>query len=241
MTVWQDKSLAPQSREVIFSSFGYLLFFLATVTMSILAAEAKLILVLASTLFFAAFFQSQALKLTGRWQLWFFVLLSLLLSPFIIGEKDITLWGVALSREGFWAGIWMTLRALSIALAASVFAGAVSISQMAQLFERMRLKGLGFALGVATNMLPTVYETMETSYQAVRLRGGFRRGRLRTLRLLLVTIIAGSVSRGDDIVCAAEARAFDPTRSHEPLIRMTRADVMLAGVVLLLGVALLAF
>ncbi len=241
MTVWQDRSLAPQSRRAIFSSFGYLLFFLATVTMSILAAEAKLILVLAGALLFAAFFQSQALKLKGRWQLWFFVLLSLLLSPFIIGEKDITLWGVGFSREGFWAGMWMTLRALSIALAAGVFAGAVSISQMAQLFERMRLKGLGFALGVATNMLPTVYETMETSYQAVRLRGGFRRGRLRTLRLLLVTIIAGSVGRGDDIVCAAEARAFDPTRSQGPPIRMTRADLVLAGVVLLLGVALLAF
>ncbi len=241
MTVWQDRSLGPQTRRVIFSSVGYLLFFLATVTLSILAAEAKLILVLAGTLLFAACFHRQALKLTGRWQLWIFVLLTMLLSPFIIGEKDINLWGVGLSRAGFWAGLWMTLRALSIALAAGVLAGAVSISDMAQLFESMRLKGLGFALGVATNMLPTVYETMETSYQAVRLRGGFRRGRLRSLRLLLVTIIAGSVGRGDDIVCAAEARAFDPTKPQGPPIRMTRADLVLVGVVLLLGLALVAF
>jgi energy-coupling factor transporter transmembrane protein EcfT len=228
-----------QNRRSIFSSFGYLFFFLASVTMAILAGEAKLVAVLAGTLLFTALFHTQALELLGRRQLWFFVLITLVLSPFVIGDKDITLWHVGLSREGFWAGMWMTLRALSIALAAGVFAGAVAVSQMAQLFERMGLKGLGFALGVATNMLPTVYETMEISYQAVRLRGGFRRGRVRTLRLLLVAIIAGSLRRGDDIVSAAEARAFDPTRSQGPPLRMTRADLVLATIVLLLGLALL--
>ncbi len=239
MSVWQDRSLAPRNRRIIFGSFGYLFFFLATVTAAILAAEAKLIVVLAGTLLFTAFFHSQALKLLARWQLWFFVLVTLVLSPFVIGEKDITLWGVGLSQEGFWAGVWMTLRAFTIALAAGVFAGAVSVSQMAQLFERMRLKGLGFALGVATNVLPTVYETMETSYQAVRLRGGFRRGRLRTLRLLLVAIIAGSLRRGDDIVSAAEARAFDPTASHGSPLRMTRADLVLVSIISVLGLTLL--
>lgn len=239
MTVWQDRSLGLHSRRDIFSGFGYLVFFLAALNIAILAREAKLVLVLAATLLFTALFHSRALKLLARWQLWCFILVTLVLSPFVIGEKDITLWGVGLSQEGFWAGVWMTLRAFTIALAAGVFAGAVSVSQMAQLFERMRLKGLGFALGVATNVLPTVYETMETSYQAVRLRGGFRRARLRTLRSLLVAIIAGSLRRGDDIVSAAEARAFDPTTSQGPPLRMTRADLVLATIVLLLGLALL--
>ncbi len=238
MTVWQDRGLALQIRRDIFSSFGYLVFFLAALIIAILASEAKLVLVLVAILLFTALFHSQALKLLATWQLWFFVLVTLVLSPFVIGDKDIALWGVGLSQEGFWAGVWMTLRALSIALAAGVFAGAVSVSQMAQLFERMRLKGLGFALGVATNVLPTVYETMETSYQAVRLRGGFRRGRLRTLRLLLVAIIAGSLRRGDDIVSAAEARAFDPTTSQGPPLRMTRADVALVSIISVLSLAL---
>jgi energy-coupling factor transporter transmembrane protein EcfT len=239
VTVWQDENLGLTERRSIFSSYGYLLLFSTVVVMAIVSAEAKVVLVLGGTLIFAVLFCSDALSLFGRWQLWLFIVPSLLLSPLVIGEKDISLCGLWVSREGLWAGLWMTLRALSIALAASIFAGAVSAPQMARIFERLRLKGLGFALGVATNMLPTIQETMETSYQALRLRGGFRRGRLETVRLLLVAIIAGSLRRGDDIVCAAEARAFDPTRSQGPPLHMTRADLALVGVLTLLGLALL--
>jgi len=231
---WRDKSFIAG-----LSSYGYLLFFIATVVMAVLAAEAKVVVVLGGTLLFAAFCCRDALRLFYRWQLWIFIVLTLLLSPFVIGEKDISLWGLELSQEGSWAGLWMTLRALSIALAASIFAAAVSVPQMAQLFERLRLKGLGFAVGVAANMLPTVQETMETAYHAIRLRGGFRRHRLETLRLLLVAIIAGSLRRGDDIVCAAEARAFDPSRSQGPPLRATGADLALVAILSLLGVALL--
>jgi len=238
VAVLHGRALMMGDRRIIFSSHGYLFFFGAAVVMAILATGAKVVFVLGGSLIFAALFHREALRLFLRWQLLFFVLLTLLLSPFVIGQKDIALWGLKLSREGFWAGLWMTLRALSIALAAGVFAGAVSVSQMAQLFERLRLKGLGFAVGVATNMLPTVQETMETSYNAVRLRGGFRRHRLETLKLLLVAIIAGSLRRGDDIVSAAEARAFDPARSQGPALHGTRADVVLMGVVSLLGTVL---
>ena len=52
----------------------------------------------------------------------------------------------------------------------------------------------------------------------MRLRGGFRRHRLRALRLLLVTILVNALRYGDDVVCAAEARAFQGARlSARPL------------------------
>jgi len=234
VTVWRDKSLIPS-----LTTYGYLFFFTGAVVIAVLSGEAKVVLVLGGTLLFAALFCRDALRLLRRRQLWLFIVPALLLSPFVIGEKNISLWGLWVSREGFWAGLWMTMRALSIALAGSIFAAAISVPEMAQLFERLRLKGLGFAVGVATNMLPTVQETMETSYHALRLRGGFRRHRLKTARLLLVAIIAGSLRRGDDIVCAAEARAFDPTKSQGPPLRMARADLALLGILSLLGVALL--
>jgi energy-coupling factor transporter transmembrane protein EcfT len=231
---WRDRSLIHG-----LSSYGYLLFLMATVVMAVLAAGARVVLVLGGTLLFAVLFCREALTLFRRWQLWFFIIMTLLLSPLVIGQKDVSLWGLGVSQDGFWAGLWMTLRALSIALAMSVFAAAVSVPQMAQLFERLGLKGLGFAVGVATNMLPTIQETMGTAYHALRLRGAFRRDRLRTLRLLLVAIFASSLRRGDDIVCAAEARAFDPTKSHEPTLRRTTADLVLMAILCLVGVALL--
>ncbi|HJX39360.1 MAG TPA: energy-coupling factor transporter transmembrane component T [Anaerolineae bacterium] len=225
--------------RAVFSGYGYLFFFLGTVITVILARGAKAAFVLLAVLLFASLVHAPALRLFSRWQLWAFVAPTLLISPLVIGEPDLLVGGLQLSVEGFWAGLWMAVRALSIALAAAIVAGTVSVSEMAQLFEGMRLKGLGFAVGVATNMLPTIRETMETSYLSIRLRGGFRSHRLRSLRLLLVAVIAGSLRRGDDIVSAAEARAFDPTRSTQPSVSVTRGDIALATVIVVLALVLL--
>jgi energy-coupling factor transporter transmembrane protein EcfT len=239
VAVLRDSRLLSGTPRVLFSAYGHLLFFVGTVVTAILAREAELVCVLLATLIFASLFSAKSLRLLLRWQLWAFVLPTLALSPLLIGERDFLLWGLRLSPEGFWAGFWMVTRALSIALAGAVFARSVSVVQMAQLCEGMGLKGLGFALGVATNVLPTIQETMETSYQAMRLRGGFRSRRLHTLKLLLVTVIAGSLRRGDDIVWAAEARAFDPAQSRGQPIAVARADVALAAAMSALALVLL--
>jgi energy-coupling factor transport system permease protein len=229
----------PAARGEIFSPYGYLFFFVGTAVTAILAREARVALVLLGTVAFAALFRAPALRVLTRRQLWLFIIPTLLLSPLVIGTRDFHLWRLHLSLEGFWAGLWMVSRALSIALAAMVFARAVSVSQLAGLLEGMRLRGLGFALGVATNMLPTIQETLQTSYQAMRLRGGFRSHRLRTVKLLLVTVIAGSLRRGDDIVSAAEARAFDPSRPQRSSFSLVPADLALAAWFGVLAVALL--
>jgi energy-coupling factor transporter transmembrane protein EcfT len=239
MTVWQDSPSVLRARSIAFSAYGYLVFFLGTAVTAILARDARVVLVFLATLVFAGLFHTRALELLRSRRVWLFIVPTLLLSPLVIGEPDLEILGLQLSRAGFWAGLWMALRALCIALAASVFARAVSVSQMAELLEGMRLKGLGFALGVATNMLPTIQETMQTSYQAIRMRGGFRTGKLRTLKLLLVTVIAGSLRRGDDIVSAAEARAFDPARSHGSSISLSGADLALAVGFVVFAVTLL--
>lgn len=239
MTAWPDSRALPAARRELFSAYGYLFLFLGTAVAAILAREAWVALVLLGTVAFAAFFSVPALRVLGRRQLWLFIVPTLLLSPLVIGEPDVYVWRLPLSVEGFWAGLWMVLRALSITLAAAIVARTVSVSEMAQVFERMKLKGLGFAVGVATNMLPTIRETLETAYLSIRLRGGFRAHRWRSLRLLLVAVFANSLRRGDDIVSAAEARAFDPTRPTQPSVSVTRGDLCLGAVMFLLALVLL--
>jgi len=239
MAVWQDSRALPAVGREIFSPYGYLIFFVGTAVAAILAREARVVLVLLGTASFAAFFCAPALRVLRRRQLWLFIIPTLLLSPLVIGEPDLLLGPLPLSQEGFWAGLWMVSRALSIALAGMVFSRSVSVSQMAGLLERMGLRGLGFALAVATNMLPTIQETILTSFQAMRLRGGFRSSKLRALKLLLVTVVAGSLRRGDDIVLAAEARAFDPARPQRSSISLVPADLVLAPGLGLLVVAFL--
>ena len=216
--------------------WGYLGFLVWAVAMAVAAPEARALAVLGLVTVFCVLFCREGLRVVGRPQFWLLVGAALLLSPFFIGEKDIVLGSLRLSRAGLWAGLWMTVRALSIGLALGGFTAVVSVADLAMLFERAGLKGLGFALGVAFNMLPTIQETVSGSITAMRLRGGFRRNRLGSLRRLFVTVVAGSLRRGEEIVDSAEARAFDPLRAQSVLVRPVRGDLLV--VIVLLGSSL---
>ena len=128
---------------------------------------------------------------------------------------------------------------MTIVVAVTGFAASVSVGELSRLLEHAGFKGLGFALGVAMNMLPIIKETMTTVYQALRLRGGFQRRRLYAVRLMLVTIVVHSLRHADNIVNAAEARAFSPDRITSPSVALrkdvrTYALLVVAAAVLLL-------
>ncbi len=221
------------------SLWGYLLFFLWAIALAILAQGSRVIPVLASTLIFSLLFCEGAFRQTRRWRFWLLVASALLISPLAVGERDTSLLGIWISREGFWTGVWMALRAMTIALAANAFASLVSVAEMAQLLEKVGLKGLGFAIGVALNMLPTIQETAGNTFNAMKLRGGFRRHRFKALKMFFVSIIVNSLRHADQVVDAAEIRAFSvEKRSYDP-ISITLPDIVLIIVLLVVGMAIL--
>lgn len=169
---------------------------------------------------------------------WAFVGFLLLPAALWGGPRD---WGIGwlmLSRTGLATGAQMALRAVAIVVGVAGFAASVSVSELAGLLERAGLKGLGFSLGVALNMLPIVEESLTNAYQALRMRGGFRRQRVRALRLLLVTVVANSLRHADDIVSAADARAFSVERARPLPVTWHRSDLVLIGALAALAVAL---
>lgn len=220
------------------SAWGYLVFLLWTLLLVGLLPDQRVALLLGSVLLFALLTGGGGLRPLRRPRFWILILSALALGPVVLGEKDLA-WGwLHLSRAGFWMGLWMALRALCLTIAFSVALGALSVSEMARLFETVGLKGLGFALGVALNLLPALQATSETAYHTLRLRGGFRRRPWQTLKLFLVTVIANALRHSDDVVNAAAVRAFEPTvRRGEP-VRFQRADGLLAVALLGLGVGL---
>ena len=84
-------------------------------------------------------------------------------------------------------------------------------------------------------MLPTIQDTVTNAYQALRLRGGFRRQRRQALRLLLVTVVVNSLRHADDVVSAAEARAFSLDRMRPRPVGWSRADLALAAGLVVVG------
>ena len=177
--------------------------------------------------------------LRPRW----LILLGVLLVVSVLfgsGEPDLEVWGMPVSTENVISGIQMTLRAVVILLAADGLATSMDISEVAGLFERAGLQGLGFSLGVAANMLPNLRQSSMNAWHSLRMRGGMRDQWWRGLQLLLLTILTNALRRSEDIVLAAEARAFRPDRSRAIPIRIGRLDWYLvgAGLVSLLCVSL---
>jgi energy-coupling factor transporter transmembrane protein EcfT len=125
--------------------------------------------------------------------------------------------GVAAARVGastpFGAGLWMGLemagRVLALTLSFGVGLSALSLSDVVTMFDRLHLRGLGFALGVAMNLLSTLQEMATVTFDTIKLRAGLRRP-LVALRLFLVTLVSNTVRYGDQVVNAASVRAFNP-------------------------------
>ncbi len=159
----------------------------------------------------------------GRWHTWLFVG-----SLAILGGLAQRWSGAAATGgAGLALGLRMAARALAILLAIDTVAAHVSVGELATLCEGVGLAGLGFSLGVAFNTLPTLRRTAVNVWQALRLRGGWRRRPLVALRRVAVTILALSLARGQETVDAAEGRGFAPGRSHIARPRWRRSDLLL--------------
>lgn len=132
----------------------------------------------------------------------------------------------------------MAARALAVLVAVDSLGGHVSIGEIAGLCEGLGLRGLGFALGVAFNMLPVLRRTAAGVWVALRLRGGLGRRPGRALYRAAFTVLALTLARGQEIVGAAEARAFSPAAAAGALPRPRRADLALGLGLAVWGVVL---
>ncbi len=159
---------------------------------------------------------------------WFFILGSLFLMNLFFAAPDAEIdWmilGLSISSTAVLNGIQMTLRAVAILMAADGLSSSVNITELAGLLERSGLKGLGFSIGVAANLLPDLRQSSVNAWHSLRMRGGFRAQWWRGVQLLLLTIMTNALRHADEIVLAAEVRAFQPELSKKAPIRIGVLD-----------------
>ena len=176
---------------------------------------------------------------------WLLVLGSLVVvNTLWVGAPDARLWGVIpISTGGLALGIQMAMRALGILLAVNGFAAAVGVVELAGLLERLGLRGLGFSLGIAFNLLPSLRQSSQNAWRSLRMRGGLRRERRRGLTLFFVTVVANALRRAEEIALAAESRAFAPEKARALPLKSGRFDrpLVILALVSALGLAALRF
>jgi energy-coupling factor transporter transmembrane protein EcfT len=204
----------PEGHSVIrVGTLGYLAVFVWSLGMVLLARPALMPLSAPICLIVAGVFYPLAFRrvLRPRWALMFALLV---LPPALVGEPDVTVWRLPMSSEGVRLGLQMGVRAVVILVAVQGLAASIDISSLAGLFERLGLHGLGFSMGVALNLLPSLQASAAHAWYSLKMRGGLRRKRWRGLQLLAITVVTNALRRAEEIALAAEARGFAPEHSR---------------------------
>ena len=217
-----------------FSEWGYLLLAIWSILAALWWPPERLPLLLLALVLLGWWAHRRGLSILWDARVWTLLAVALLSGALWLGEADSALWGLRWSRAGLGLGAGMALRALALLLGLNISLGALRLSAWTRLFGALRLPGLGFALGVAFNLLPTLTLLSEAAYHSIRLRAGWRRPLVAT-RLFVVTITANALRYGDEIVKAASSRAFDPNRYPQQSIVWRLADWALGGVLALVS------
>jgi energy-coupling factor transporter transmembrane protein EcfT len=208
---------------------GHLFIFLWSLGMVMLVPMTKLVGTAVLCLVVTAVVYPHAFRRILR--LRFLVMLALLALPplFLMAE------------QGGQTALQIGLRFVVVLTAVDGFTHAVDISQIAGLLERLGLRGLGFSLGVALNLLPGLQQSSIHAWQSLRMRGGLRQKKWRGLRLLVITIVTNALRRAEEIALAAEARAFSPDHCRPAPLEISSLDRFLlpVGVLCMLIVVLL--
>jgi len=219
---------------------GRLLAFSATVGLAAVAPGWRALSVLALSAALALLLSREAFGYLARDRSWPALGVVAIGLGALVGERDLPVGPIYLSFLGLSLGTQMMVRALAILLAVYTLASSLSLSAITSILERTGFKGLGFALGVAVNALPIAQRNLQDVLTALRLRGGFRRRRLRAVRLLLVTSMVNSIRHAEETVAAAEARGFGSGLARPARLRWQPGDLVLLAFLLGVGLVILA-
>lgn len=222
-----------RERQPLIGTLGYLAVFAWSLGMIMFSAEDRIVVSAAACLMMALLLYPAAFRRLLRLR-WLFLLGTLVLvSGLWMDAADMRILSIPFSLTGLQAGLRMALRAVVIMIAVDGFSSSVDIAEVAGLLERLGLPGLGFSLGVAVNLLPSLRHSSATTWRSLRMRGGFRHQRWRAVQLFMVTVMANALRRGEEIAMAAEARAYSPDRTRALPLKTGRLDgwILAAGLV----------
>ena len=173
---------------------------------------------------------------------WVGMIVLLALPPiFFLGDLDRTFWFIRYSSEGLVSSLQIILRIIVVLVTVDGFTSSVDIASIAGLLERFGLRGLGFSMGVALNLLPSLQTAALNTWHSLWMRGGLRARRWRGIRLLLLTIITNALRRTEEIALAAEGRAFCPEQSRAMPLRSGSLDWVVAVGAVILTLSLFLF
>lgn len=238
----QTVAVQPSNPKPLIGSLGHLSIFLWALGMVLLPSLSKGIVLALFTLGILILAYPAALQRLARPR-WLVIFGILFFVNLFFGvteqEPDLAILGIPFASANILNSIHMVLRAAVILLAADGLSSSVNIVEVAGLLERSGMRGLGFSIGVATNLLPDLRQSGMNAWHSLRMRGGFRAQWWRGIQLLVVTVFSNALRHAEQIVLAAEARAFRPELSRHTPLRIGTLDWWLVAASFTLGIVLI--
>ncbi len=210
-------------------TYGYLAIFLWSLAFILFARPERITIAGAICLAVSGLTYPGAFRRVFRLRWLAMLALFVAFNALFIGARDSQWLGIRYGQEGLSLGIMMALRTLVILIAVDGFSSSVQITEIAGIFERLGLPGLGFSLGVALNILPSLRHSSINTWHSLRMRGGLRSQWQRGLQLYFVTLTANALRRAEEIALAAEVRAFDPEKSQSMPVEPGKLDLAVAA------------
>lgn len=234
-----DRSSVVSLRAFTIGPVGHLTLFFWALGMVMLIPQAKLVWAAGIYLAVAGVCYPRSFRRVLRVRYLLMMFLMMLPTIFFLGDLDRHMGSIGYSSEGVLAAAQIGLRFIVVLIAVDGFTHAVDIPQIAGFLERFGLHGLGFSMGVALNLLPSLQQSASHAWQALQMRGGLRRRKWRGLQLLAMTIVTNALTRAEEIALAAEARAFSPEHIRPMPLPSFWSDKVLAGAGLVVLVVLI--
>lgn len=125
-------------------TLGYLAIFAWSLGMMLLTPRQQLALAAGACLLVAGFLYPRAFRRIFSWRWLLFLSILVLPAAFWLSEPTSSEMSLSLTMSGWRIALVMFLRAIVVLVAVTGFASRVSITEVAGLFERMGLRGLGF-------------------------------------------------------------------------------------------------
>lgn len=200
----------------------------AVVIASLIATGWPLIIVVAAALTLVATHRPECVLALARPLFLVFTVISLAIGAVLFGPTTP-------SWVGAYLGLEIVLRAAAILVVARWIALGATPFEFAHLFGRSRFRWVGFALGIAINALPILERSARRTWDAMRMRGGLRHQRLRSLRLIAIATLTHALLHADAQADAATTRGFrldlppDPPPIWLPRERLLVAITWLAS------------
>jgi len=150
-----------------------------------------------------------SLNFFKKWRFWVFVLFIVSFYPLIMPGKDIRIFGFALASKKY------LLESLKIAITGLVMftwifvlTSYTSPQDIAGFFARLGMRDIGVYVTIALNLVPIIVHSVETTYLAMRLRGGFRWS-IRRLTLFVITVFRNVILLAENLTIAIALEGFE--------------------------------